>query len=167
MTDEDGRDESPAERLDRHWGELLQELRVAQTGVQILTGFLLILPFQQRFASMDDGERTLYLSAFVLALLTTALIVAPVSMHRVMFRRRVRDDLVEASNVLAKAGLATLALAMIAVAALIFDVVLGSPAGIIAGIGAALVFAGFWWGLPVLIRSRARQHQDYGPDELP
>ncbi|MDE9367601.1 DUF6328 family protein [Luteipulveratus sp. YIM 133132] len=167
MTAANGRGESATERLDRHWAELLQELRVVQTGVQILTGFLLTVPFQQRFPQMGNGERVLYLCAFVLAVVSTALIVAPVSMHRVMFRRRVRDDLVEASAALAKAGLLTLAMTMIAATALIFDVVVGSPAGFIAGAAALLVFVACWWALPVMIRSRALQRQDVGVDELP
>lgn len=159
----DGRHESAAERLDRHWSELLQELRVVQTGVQILTGFLLTVPFQQRFGDLSDAERALYACAVAAAMVATALIVAPVSMHRLMFRRRVRDDLVTASAVLAMIGLSALALAMTLVAALVFQVALGRPAGWIAAAVSLVGFAGLWWMLPLQIRSRARRQTDYAP----
>ena len=76
------RNESAVEKLDRNWMELLQELRVLQTGVQILAGFLLTLPFQSRFETLDDYQTTLYLANVALAALTTALILLPVSVHR-------------------------------------------------------------------------------------
>src|SRR3712207_4786869 len=84
----DGRHETPAERSDRNWNGLLQELRVTQTGVQILTGFLLTLPFQERFEDLDGYQRTLYLVLVLLAILTTGLITAPVSLHRILFGKR-------------------------------------------------------------------------------
>src|SRR5674536_216271 len=83
----DGRRETPAERLDRNWNEILQELRVTQTGIQILTGFLLTVPFQQRFAELTADQRRIYLTLVVLASVTTGLLVAPVSLHRWLFRR--------------------------------------------------------------------------------
>ena len=79
------RDETPAEKADRNWIELLQELRVAQTGIQILAGFLLTIPFSQRFGDMDDGYRTLYLACFGLAAIATGLLIAPVTFHRFLF----------------------------------------------------------------------------------
>ena len=84
---DDGRDESRAERMDRNWAELLQELRVLQTGVQLLAGFLLTLPFQARFETLDDYQTRLYLANVVLAALTTATILLPVSVHRRLFRQ--------------------------------------------------------------------------------
>ena len=81
------RDETEAERLDRNWSSLLQELRVAQTGVQLLTGFLLTLPFQQRFTQLDTTMRTIYLVTVACSLASTLLLVAPVAMHRVLFRK--------------------------------------------------------------------------------
>jgi hypothetical protein len=87
---DDGRDESRAERMDRNWSELLQELRVPQTGVQLLAGFLLTLPFQARFVTLDDYQIRLYLANVVLAALTTATILLPVSVHRRLFRQGLR-----------------------------------------------------------------------------
>ena len=84
---DDDRDETEAERLDRNWSSLLQELRVTQTGVQLLTGFLLTLPFQPRFTGLDGIMRTVYLVTVACSLGATVLLVAPVSMHRVLFRR--------------------------------------------------------------------------------
>ena len=80
------RDETEAQRLDRNWSGLLQELRVAQTGVQLLTGFLLTLPFQQRFTQLDGVMRTVYLVTVACSIGATVLLVAPVSMHRLLFR---------------------------------------------------------------------------------
>ncbi len=86
----DGRDESAEERSDRNWAELLQELRVMQMGVQILTGFLLTLPFQQRFGDLDTFQTDVYLALVALAVLSTGLFVTPVSLHRTLFRRTAR-----------------------------------------------------------------------------
>jgi Family of unknown function (DUF6328) len=86
----DGRDETETERLDRNWSELLQELRVTQTGTQIITGFLLTLAFKQRFTDLDQFQIDVYLVLVVIAAFTTALGLAPVSLHRSLFRRRTR-----------------------------------------------------------------------------
>lgn len=160
-TTDDGRGESPAQRLDRHWIELLQELRVTQTGVQILTGFLLTLPFQQRFDLLDSRLRLLYLTAFVLAVLATILIVAPVALHRLLFRDRLRAELVVLSNVIAKLGLAVLALTLVAVTALIFGVVVGFTGGLVAACLTGVVFLTLWLVLPVVVRRTSRPHHDY------
>ena len=86
----DGRDETPLERLDRNWDELLQELRVTQTGVQILTAFLLTVPFTNGFSQLDGFQRDCYLVVLCGSVLTTALLMAPVAYHRVLFRQRQR-----------------------------------------------------------------------------
>ena len=83
----DGRDETETERLDRNWGELLQELRVLETGTQILTGFLLTVAFQQKFSQLNAGQVTLYLVLVSLSALATMLVLAPVSLHRTLFRQ--------------------------------------------------------------------------------
>ncbi|MFC8943662.1 DUF6328 family protein, partial [Streptomyces griseoincarnatus] len=101
----DGRSESPAERADRNWNELLQELRVMQTGVQILTGFLLTLPFQSGFADLDDYQRTLYLILVVTAVIATAVIVAPVSVHRALFRKQMKSNIVTLGDILTRIAL--------------------------------------------------------------
>src|SRR5215211_3548051 len=90
--------ESERERINRNWDELLQELRVTQTGVQILTGFLLTLPFQQRFALLDQFQVAVFCVAVLLSATATALIVAPVSYHRLLFRQRRKALLVSASD---------------------------------------------------------------------
>jgi hypothetical protein len=90
----DGRDETESERLDRNWNEILQELRVTQTGTQILTGFLLAAAFQTRFADLDAFQVDVYLVLVVTAVLTTALGLAPVSLHRVLFRRGAKEQIV-------------------------------------------------------------------------
>jgi len=147
-TDPDGpqRDETSTERADRNWDELLQELRVTQTGLQILTGFLLTLPFQQRFAELDAGLRAVFLVALALAVTSTALVVAPVAWHRLLFRRHAKSELVSAANRLTKAGLATLALTIVTVVVVVFGFVAGPAAAIVAG-GAALVFFLVQWVL--------------------
>src|SRR3954467_14665897 len=98
------RDETPTERLDRNWNDLLQELRVVQTGVQLLTGFLLTLPFQQRFASLNSTERGIYLADVSAAVCSTALLIAPVALHRLLFRQHARAEQVSIAHRLAMAG---------------------------------------------------------------
>lgn len=144
-----GRDETEVQRLDRNWSSLLQELRVAQTGVQVLTGFLLILPFQQRFTQLGDGARLVYLVTVACSIGATVLLVAPVPMHRLLFRRHRLDALVSASHRYALCGLTLLALAMTGVAAVIFDAVLGPAAGWLAALLTLLALASFWFGVPV------------------
>ena len=99
------RDETEAQRLDRNWSSLLQELRVAQTGVQLLTGFLLTLPFQQRFTQLDDVMRTAYLVTVACSIGATVLLIAPVSMHRLLFRRRRLKTVVSAAHSYAMVGM--------------------------------------------------------------
>jgi MFS family permease len=145
------KDRSP-EQLDRNWNELLQELRVAQTGVQILTGFLLTVPFSDRFVDLTDHQRTLYLSVLVGSVVTTALIVAPVSFHRVVFRQHEKDWLVGAGNVVARIGLASLAVVSSSVVLLVFDVAIGTGAGLIAAGIMFMLYVGLWLGVPLLQR---------------
>lgn len=129
----DGRNESVEEQMDRNWGELLQELRVLQTGVQILAGFLLTLPFQSRFETLDDFQVGLYLTNVALAALTTATILLPVSVHRRLFRKRMKSTLVDSASRIAKVSLAGVGLLSVGTTALIFDVTAGRAAGFTAG----------------------------------
>jgi tellurite resistance protein TehA-like permease len=128
-----GRNETSEEQMDRNWAELLQELRVLQTGVQILAGFLLTLPFQSRFEELDDFQVGLYLVNVVIAALTTAFILLPVSVHRRLFRKRLKETLVSSADVITKIALAGIGLLSAGTAALVFDVTAGRPAGITAG----------------------------------
>jgi hypothetical protein len=141
-------DESEAERLDRNWNEILQELRVTQTGTQILTGFLLTIPFQQRFTELDDVQRTIYLVLVAFAALATILALAPVSIHRTLFRQGAKPQIVAVTNRLLIGALISVAITLIGTSWLIFDVVVGHPAGITAGIVTALLTASAWFALP-------------------
>jgi MFS family permease len=142
------------DQITRNWNELLQELRVAQTGVQILTGFLLTVPFSQRFADLDDRQRTIYLCVLVGSVLTTCLIVAPVAFHRVLFRQQQRPWLVAAAHVCARIGLGMLAIVSAAVVLLVFDFVVGTTAGVIASLGVLVVFVGLWVAVPLFASDR-------------
>ena len=150
----DGRQETPNERADRNWSELLQELRVMQTGVQILTGFLLTLPFQSRFADLDRYQVNVYLALVIAAVVATALIVAPVSVHRVLFRKRMKGNIVTLTDRITRIALAVLALVITGVAMLVFDVVVGRTAGIVAGSAALVLMVLLWVLLPEVLRRR-------------
>ncbi|HEU0285848.1 MAG TPA: DUF6328 family protein [Nocardioidaceae bacterium] len=149
-------DETDAERINRNWIELLQELRVTQTGVQILTAFLLILPFQRRFPTLSNGQQWLYVCVLVGSVISTALITAPVCFHRLMFRKRLRVWLVDAGDRAARAGLLFLALTMIGAVALVVDVAVGRVAASILTVAVALLFGTLWWLLPVTVLRRSR-----------
>lgn len=152
-----GRDETFDEKMDRNWAELLQELRVLQTGVQILAGFLLTLPFQARFATLDGFELVLYLANVVLAALTTALILLPVSAHRRLFRQGLKETLVASADRIAKVALAGVALLSIGTSALVFDVAIGRAAGLIAGGGLLAVLLVLLVLIPGRLRHKARR----------
>jgi uncharacterized protein DUF6328 len=149
------RDETPAERLDRNWGDLLQELRVAQTGVQLLTGFLLTLPFQSEFAGLADYQRYLYLATVGCAIAATGFLIAPVAIHRLLFRRHLRREMVTASHYLAIVGLALLTGAILGVVMLTFSVVAGNLAGAVATAAAFALLLTLWAGLPFALRGEA------------
>jgi Family of unknown function (DUF6328) len=148
------RGETEVERLDRNWNSLLQELRVVQTGVQLLTGFLLTLPFQQRFDILGDDMRGVYLATVGCSVAATLLLIAPVGMHRLLFRRHRIAVLVSAAHRCAYAGLLLLGLALTGVTVIIFDAVAGTAASIIAGAVALALFAVFWLVVPLLLRTR-------------
>ena len=150
---DDGRSETHNERADRNWNELLQELRVTQTGVQILTGFLLTVPFSNRFEDLTAFQRDVYLAVLAGSVLTTGLVVAPVAMHRVLFRQRRRELLVESGNRFAMAGLAMLAVTVSGVVLLVVDVVVGATAGWVAG-GAILLVLTLLWGVGPWLANR-------------
>jgi len=147
------RHETPLEQLDRNWAELMQELRVAQTGVQLLTGFLLTLPFQSRFTDLSDLERATYLVTMASAVLSTAFLIAPVSLHRMLFRRHARRATVHVGHYLALIGMLLLAIAIVGVVLLIFSVVLDAPAGAVAAIVIGAVLLLLWLVLPLRVRA--------------
>jgi hypothetical protein len=148
------RNETEAQRLDRNWSSLLQELRVTQTGVQLLTGFLLTLPFQTRFTQLDGLMRTVYLFTVACSLGATVLLVAPVGMHRILFRRHRLDALVSAAHACAIAGLVLLGLALAGVGVVVFDTVVGRTGAWIAGGCTLTVFVTLWFLVPLPLRRR-------------
>ena len=127
----------------------MQELRVAQTGVQLLTGFLLTLPFQQRFTMLDTTMRIVYLVTVACSIGATVLLVAPVSMHRLLFRRHRLKTLVAASHGFAIVGTLLLGAALAGVAVVIFDTVIGRTGAWIAGGCTVLALAAFWYVIPL------------------
>jgi len=150
----DGRNETESERLDRNWAELLQELRVVQTGTQILTGFLLTLVFQQRFTDLDPYQVEIYLILVALSALATVLALTPVSLHRALFRHRAKPQIVRFTNVILELTLVVVGLTLAGTTLLVFDVVAGHTAGIIAG-SVTLILAGLAWALlPAFARRR-------------
>ena len=147
-------DETEAERDDRNLIELLQELRVAGLGVQVLFGFLLALPFTSRFAQLSHAQRGLYVASLVLAAISTALLLGPVAYHRLVFRQHQKEQLVKDANIMAILGLAAVGLAVSAAVLLVLSyVVKGLPAVIIT-VFVVCLFAGLWFGLPLARRRR-------------
>ena len=144
------RGESELQRLDRNFSEILQELRVAQTGVQILFAFLLTLAFSQRFTEISAFQRDLYILTLMLTAAATGLLIAPVGYHRITFRQRMRPQLVSAANWLALGGLAFLMLAMTSSILFITDVVLDRAPAVVITAGSALWFLAFWFGIPMI-----------------
>ena len=147
-----GRDETPDERADRNLNELLQELRVALPGVQILFAFLLTVPFSQGFTRLDGFQRDLYFGVLLATTVATALLIAPTANHRLLFRMRDKEYLVRISNRLAIAGLFVLAVSLAGAILLVADIMFHSPAPALftAGVGLVLVF--FWIVMPVVRR---------------
>lgn len=157
------RHETRVERLDRNWSSLLQELRVVQTGVQLLTGFLLTLPFQQRFTELDAHSRAIYLGTVALSVASTVLLIAPVGMHRMLFRRRRLTLLVSAAHRCAYLGLLLLGTALAGVTTLIFGSVADRTTGWLAG-GLTLVgFTTFWVIAPLAMLQS--DHTDASPPQ--
>lgn len=136
---QDGRSETVNEQMDRNWNEMLQELRVMQTGVQIIAGFLLTLPFQQRFSSLSGFEHGLYLALVLLASTATGLMLLPVSLHRRLFRHQQKERLVAAGDRIVKVVLGGVALLIAGSTTLIFSVVGGANAATAAGSGLFIV----------------------------
>lgn len=146
--------------LDRNWNELLQELRVAQTGTQILTGFLLTLPFSSGFPDLTDGQKKLYLVVLLGSVIATGLNIAPVAYHRTLFRRRKRRWLVEAANSAARAALVMLALDTAGIVLFVFDVVVGVGPAIAAAAGVMAFLLLLWAVVPLVERYGTSRDDD-------
>ncbi|WP_405375604.1 MULTISPECIES: DUF6328 family protein [unclassified Microbacterium] len=151
---DDGRDETRNERADRNWLEVLQELRVLQTGTQILTGFLLALAFQPAFSDLEEGQRGFYLALILMSAISAVVALAPVAAHRLLFARQVKPTVVRFGHVSMVSALLCVSLLLIGVVAFVFDVVVGGAALWVAGGSLAALLALLWIGVPVVIRSR-------------
>jgi len=148
-------DETERERVNRNWNELLQELRVTQTGTQVFTGFLLTIPFQQRFADLTPVQLGIYLVLLAFSVLATILAIAPVSLHRALFRRGAKPAIIRSANLLLIAALAAVGLTLTGTAVLVFDVVVSLDAAIAAGVVTFILTGAIWVGMPAVARHRA------------
>lgn len=146
-----GRSESREERVDRNWNELLQEMRVTQAGVQILFGFLLTMPFQSHFDGLNASQRATYLAVLGLVSASAVLVLAPVMVHRVLFRSNRKEELLRLSHRLVQWGMVLLGGALALGVGLVVSVVSGSPWGLISGGLVAAAITVFWGLLPFLL----------------
>lgn len=151
----DPRGEGPLRRADRNMLELLQELRVAQTGVQILFAFLLSLSFTERFSRLDDVQRATYVVTLLLSVLTAGLLVAPAAVHRMTFQRGVKPAIVRLGHRLFTAGLALLALTLAGSLALVLDVVVGRVFAQVVAAATGVLLIGLWFALPLGLLRRS------------
>ena len=149
------RNESEDEKADRRYNELLQELRVAQTGVQFLFAFLLTLAFTQRFPRITDFQLTLYVVTLVATAVAAALLIGPVPFHRIVFRRGLKPRLVHGADVMARGGLAMLLVAINGAVLLILDVALGGTLPFVISGAVLLWFIVIWYVVPLSARERS------------
>ena len=150
--------ETEKERVDRELIELLNEIRVALPGVQVLFAFLLAVPFQGRWDSVTATQRGVYCTALCLSLAASALLIAPSAYHRINFRAEQKARLVIVSNRLTLAGIAALGLSMTCVLLLISDVLFGTPVALGVTAVAAATFIGLWVVLPILGKRAGPAH---------
>ncbi|GLY43435.1 membrane protein [Amycolatopsis sp. NBRC 101858] len=148
------RRETPTQRLDRNYAEILQEVRVAQTGVQLLLAFLLTVAFTPRFATLTEFERRVYVGALLLGAAATALLIAPAAFHRLVFQRRLKRQLVLASSRFAMCGLTLLMLSIGSALLLILSVTVGASAAGWLTAGALGWFTLWWYVVPLWSRAR-------------
>ena len=139
----------PEQTINRNWTELIQELRSTQTGVQVLIGFLLAVPFTEQFDRLDHVERTAYLMVLTCAVSAAMAVLAPIAYHRILFRRDRRPWLVESANRIARAGLVLAALSMCGVVFLAFDLAASRTAGFVASLVAFLGYVVLWVVVPL------------------
>ncbi|MFC7359082.1 DUF6328 family protein [Nocardioides astragali] len=151
MTDDD-REETPKERADRNWNELLQELRVSQTGVQLLAGFLATLPFQSRFEELDSFQRGWYVGLLGLAFATVAVMLAPVAIHRHVFQQNSKPELVQAGHRLMMVALAMIGMLLGGILFLVVDMVYDRTAAAWGAVASVLVLAVLLVALPRVVQ---------------
>jgi hypothetical protein len=151
---ESGRRETEDERADRNLSDLLQELRVALPGVQVLFAFLLTVPFTNRFQTVTDFQKNLYFGILICVALATVMLVAPTAGHRILFRRQEKEFIVTLSNNLALIGLLLVAISMCGVVLLISDYLFARTTAVLSTVGIAFAFLGFWFVGPLLRRQQ-------------
>lgn len=152
----DSRRETAQQRDDRNLGELIQELRVASLGVQVLFGFLLSLPFTVRFDQLSGGQRGLYLASLILAAMATTLLIGPAAYHRLVFRRGMKENLVRFANLLAIGGLTAVGASVLAAVLLVTWYVAGALAGTLVTALVGAIIGGLWFALPLAARRDRR-----------
>lgn len=148
-----GRDETELERIDRNLSELLQELRVALPGVQVLFAFLLILPFNQGFTNVSDFEKDIYLVTLLCTALASILLIAPSMHHRLLFRTDNKEKILFLSHRFAMAGMAVLGAAITGAVLLVSHYVFGETSSIVVSSATALVMVGVWGAIPLGVRA--------------
>lgn len=150
-------EESPQRRLARNVNELLQELRVAQAGVQILFGFLLSIAFTDKYAASSGLIRGIHLVTVLCAAIAVALLTAPAAWHRMLFRQGRREDVVAAGNTFLLVGLGFLAVAMAGTVLVLSEVILGGWPAIVIGACAFVLYGVLWFVLPLITRDRSNE----------
>ncbi|MFF3886331.1 DUF6328 family protein [Streptomyces sp. NPDC001914] len=156
---ESGRDETPEERADRKWVDLLQEIRVAQTGVQILFGFLLTVVFQPSYRRLSDADQALYMVTIVLGATAVGALVAPVAFHRIVTGRFIKPEAVAWASRLTLLGLLLLLLTMTAALLLVLRTAThddGYVPWIVAGVAGLYIL--WWLVIPTVLRMRLGRH---------
>jgi hypothetical protein len=157
-----GREETEEERAHRNLSDLLQELRVALPGVQVLFAFLLTVPFTNRFNDLDDFQQKLYFGVLIAVALATVLLLAPTVGHRILFRRQQKEYIVTLSNRLVLVGMFLLAVSMCGAIALISDFVFGGATAIISTAVMAAAFIGLWFAGPIIRRAKLPPRPPHG-----
>jgi hypothetical protein len=155
--------ETEQERLDRQLDQLLQELRVAMPGVQVLFAFLLAVPFQQRFADVTEFQRTVYFVTLLASAAASALFIAPVAYHRLLFERGEKRGLIRRASVLAIAGLTALGVAMSSAIVLVTDLLFERATVIVTAVAVGLLFLWLWFGMALMRRARLASSRRSGP----
>ncbi|MFI5895477.1 DUF6328 family protein [Actinoplanes sp. NPDC051513] len=158
--------ETEKHRWDRNFGDLLQELRVAQAGVQILFAFLLTLPFSAGFPDASPFQRNVYVVALLSAAAAAAMLISPVAFHRALFRQGRKPELVRYAHRMVSGGLAFLLVSMVSSIFLIVDYLLSRPVAIVLGIMAALWFLVFWAGIPLYRHNWIDEDAEQEDEEL-
>ena len=152
---DDGRDETPAERADRNWIEVLQELRVMQTGAQIITAFLMTLSFQSRFEDLDGYQVGLYIGLLAFSVLLTGLIMTPVAIHRKLFGMHVKDSTVAYGHRIVKLAVLGIGLMATGCVTFIVDVIAGDLPALIIGGTVLVIMLALLWVLPRTLKRKA------------